>query len=79
MQRVPPHEKKYKKTSTVEDLGTAKQQSTAWSVGLRRYTREAEARRLNGLFATGPSKVYYQICPKLRLSNTERHITLQRC
>lgn len=50
-----------------EVLETAKQSLTALATRLRRYTREAEAKRINGLCSIHASRVHYQVQVK---SNT---------
>jgi len=71
--------KKSNKLSIPEALKTAKQWLTALATYLRRYTRVAEARSVNRMFSTEPSKVYAQCQgnmrweqthPGLRLNNT---------
>uniref|UniRef100_A0A7N8XHF5 Reverse transcriptase domain-containing protein n=1 Tax=Mastacembelus armatus TaxID=205130 RepID=A0A7N8XHF5_9TELE len=52
--------KKYSRLSIPEALETAKQRLTALATRLKRYTREIEARRINRMFSTEPSKVYSQ-------------------
>ncbi|KAA8577610.1 hypothetical protein FQN60_007909, partial [Etheostoma spectabile] len=52
--------KKYNKLSIPEALETAKQRLTALATRLKRYKGEAEARRINRMFSTEPSKVYSQ-------------------
>ena len=52
--------RKYNKLSIPEALETAKQRLTALATRLKRYTGEAEARRINMIFSTKPSKVYSQ-------------------
>eukprot|EP00064_Thunnus_orientalis_P013602 superscaffoldBa00002245_g13641 len=50
--------RKYNKLSIPEALETAKQRLTALTTCLKRYTGEAEARGINRMFSTEPSKVY---------------------
>uniref|UniRef100_A0A3Q0R276 Hyperpolarization activated cyclic nucleotide-gated potassium channel 3 n=1 Tax=Amphilophus citrinellus TaxID=61819 RepID=A0A3Q0R276_AMPCI len=53
--------KKYNnKLSVPEALETAKQRLTALATCLKRYTKDIEARRINQMFSTEPSKVYSQ-------------------
>eukprot|EP00064_Thunnus_orientalis_P015365 superscaffoldBa00002837_g15417 len=52
--------KKYNKLSIPEALETAKQGLTALATCLKRYTGEAEARRVNRMFSTKQFKVYSQ-------------------
>ena len=51
---------KYNKLFIPEALETTKQRLTALFTRLRRYTREAEARRVNRMLSTEPSTVYAQ-------------------
>eukprot|EP00064_Thunnus_orientalis_P024686 superscaffoldBa00010993_g24989 len=52
--------RKYNKLSIPETLETAKQRLTALATRLKRYTGEAEAKRINRMLSTEPSKVYSQ-------------------
>ena len=52
--------KKYGLLSTAEALGTAQQRLTALAIRLKRYSREAEAKRINRMFSDNPAKVYSQ-------------------
>lgn len=47
--------------SVTEGLETAKQWLTALATGLKKYTRVAKAKRLNGLFPEGPSRVCFEL------------------
>jgi len=49
---------KYQDTTPQVALEIAKQRLTALAARLKRYTREAESRRINRLFTSDPSKVY---------------------
>ncbi|XP_051919952.1 uncharacterized protein LOC127599769 [Hippocampus zosterae] len=55
-----PIPERYIQMTIPEALETAKQRLQALSSRLKRYTKENEARRINGLFATQPAKVYTQ-------------------
>ncbi|XP_073427278.1 voltage-dependent calcium channel gamma-8 subunit isoform X2 [Dendrobates tinctorius] len=52
---------KYKGLTPNEALETAKQRLTAHAARLGRYTRVAEAKKINALFSKEPSKVYSQL------------------
>ena len=62
-----------------EALETAKQRLTALASRLRRYTKEAETKKINALFSKEPSKVYSQlqckntIRPEPPKAETERY------
>ena len=56
--------RKYKGLSPPEALETAKQRLAALASRLRRYTKEAETKKLNALFSKEPSKVYFQLLCK---------------
>lgn len=47
--------------SVTEGLETAKQWLTALATELKKYTRVAKAKRLNGLFPEGPSRVCFEL------------------
>ena len=51
---------KYSKLSVTEALEAAKQRLIAPAARLKRYTRDMEARRINRMFTTEPSKMYSQ-------------------
>ncbi len=52
--------RKYNKVSIPEAPGTAQQRLIGLATRLKRYTEEAEARRINKMFSTKPSKVYFR-------------------
>lgn len=53
--------KKDKHLTTPEALKTAKRGFKALATNLRRYTTEAEAKKVNALFSKEPPKVYSQL------------------
>lgn len=50
--------KRYNEMSIIDVLQAAKQRLITLAIKLKQYTRNTEARRINGLFSKDPSRMY---------------------